>query len=176
MSIFSRVVVPVLMVAFYFVPLHLVTMHFAGTPAAFAQSAPAGADQPSEETWNSIKGDIFKDRPILDGAGLVILDAPRRAEDSALVPIGMRINFADNDTRTLQSLTLVIDENPAPLAGTFPGSNASTPSVRLIGLAAAIVNLPLKFTVPGVVLKMLPVNVPAPVPVSVATIVPDSRA
>ena len=109
MSIFSRVSVPVLIAA----------LHFAVAPAAFAQSTPAGADQPSEETWNSIKGDIFKDRPILDGSGLVILDAPRRAEDSALVPIGMRVNFADDDKRTLQSLTLVIDENPAPVAGAF---------------------------------------------------------
>jgi sulfur-oxidizing protein SoxY len=134
MSIFSRVVVPVLMVAFYFVPLHLVTMHFAGTPAAFAQSALARADQPSEETWNSIKGDIFKDRAILDGTGLVMLDAPRRAEDAALVPIGMRVNFAADDQRTLQSLTLVIDENPAPLAATFtigPHSGVTSISTRV---------------------------------------------
>ena len=140
MSMFSRVVVvPVLMAAFYLVPFHcvpshFVTGHFVGIPAAFAQSAPAGADQPSEETWNSIKGDIFKDRPILDGAGLVILDAPRRAEDSALVPIGMSVNFADNDTRTLQSLTLVIDENPAPVAGTFtigPRSGVTSISTRV---------------------------------------------
>jgi sulfur-oxidizing protein SoxY len=109
MSIFSRMTVPILIAA----------LHFAGAPAAFAQSAAAGSDQPSEETWNSIKGDIFKDRPILDGSGLVILDAPRRAEDSALVPIGMRVNFADDDKRTLQSLTLVIDENPAPVAAMF---------------------------------------------------------
>ena len=124
MSIFSRVIVPVLIAA----------LHFAVTPAAFAQSAPAGADQPSEETWNSIKGDIFKDRPILDGSGLVILDAPRRAEDSALVPIGMRVNFADDDRRTLQSLTLVIDENPAPVAGTFaigPRSGVTSISTRV---------------------------------------------
>ncbi len=124
MSIFSRVIVPALMAA----------LHFAGTPAAFAQMSPAAADQPSEETWNSIKGDIFKDRPILDGSGLVILDAPRRAEDSALVPIGMRVNFADDDKRTLQSLTLVIDENPAPVAGTFtigPRSGVTSISTRV---------------------------------------------
>src|SRR6266700_1974980 len=134
MSITSRVIIPVLIAAFYFVPLHCLTVRIAGTPAAFAQNAPAGADQPSEETWNSIKGDIFKDRPILDGAGLVILDAPRRAEDSALVPIGMRVNFADSDTRTLHSLTLVIDENPAPVAGTFtigPRSGVTSISTRV---------------------------------------------
>jgi sulfur-oxidizing protein SoxY len=123
-SIFSRVIVGVLIAA----------LHFAGAPAAIAQSASASPDQPSEETWNSIKGDIFKDRPILDGTGLVILDAPRRAEDSALVPIGMRISLADDDKRTLQSLTLVIDENPAPVAGTFtigPRSGVTSISTRV---------------------------------------------
>jgi sulfur-oxidizing protein SoxY len=129
MSIFSRVTIPVLIV-----PVLIAALHFAIAPAAFAQNAAAGADQPSEETWNSIKGDIFKDRPILDGSGLVMLDAPRRAEDSALVPIGMRVNFADDDKRTLQSLTLVIDENPAPVAGTFtigPHSGVTSISTRV---------------------------------------------
>jgi sulfur-oxidizing protein SoxY len=51
-SIFSRMTVPVLIVA-----LHFGAMHVAGTPAALAQTASASADQPSEETWNSIKGD-----------------------------------------------------------------------------------------------------------------------
>ncbi len=125
MSIFSRVIVPILMTALY----------FAGAPAARTQQAvTAGQEQPSEETWNSIKGDIFKDRPILDGSGLVILDAPRRAEDAAVVPIGMRVNLGGDDKRTLQSLTLVIDENPAPVAGTFtigPHSGVTSISTRV---------------------------------------------
>jgi sulfur-oxidizing protein SoxY len=119
-STFSRLIVPILMTAFY----------LAGAPAALAQTAAAGQDQPSEETWNSIKGDIFKDRPILDGSGLVVLDAPRRAEDAALVPIGMHVNLGGDDKRTLQSLTLVIDENPAPVAGTFTiGPHAGVTSI-----------------------------------------------
>jgi sulfur-oxidizing protein SoxY len=124
MSIFSRAIVPALMAAVY-----LVT-----PPVAYAQAAGAGQDQPSEETWNSIKGDIFKDRPIRDGAGLVVLDAPKRAEDSAIVPIGMRISLADGDKRVLKSLTLVIDENPAPVAGTFtigPNSGVTSISTRV---------------------------------------------
>jgi sulfur-oxidizing protein SoxY len=124
MSMFSRVIVPALMVAI-----------FLATPAAaHAQAAGVGQDQPSEETWNSIKGDIFKDRPILDGAGLVVLDAPKRAEDSAIVPIGMRISLAADDKRALKSLTLVIDENPAPVAGTFtvgPHSGVTSISTRV---------------------------------------------
>jgi sulfur-oxidizing protein SoxY len=124
MSILSRVIVPALMAAVY----------LATPAAAHAQSAGAGQDQPSEETWNSIKGEIFKDRPILDGAGLVVLDAPKRAEDSAIVPIGMRVNFGGDDKRTLKSLTLVIDENPAPVAGTFtvgPRSGVTSISTRV---------------------------------------------
>ena len=123
MSIFSRVIVPVLMTALYFAELR-----------RRDPQAGAGQEQPSEETWNSIKGDIFKDRPILDGAGLVILDAPRRAEDAAVVPIGMRVNLGGDDKRTLQSLTLVIDENPAPVAGTFtigPHSGVTSISTRV---------------------------------------------
>jgi sulfur-oxidizing protein SoxY len=124
MSIFSRVIVPALIAAVY----------LAVPAAARAQTAGVSQDQPSEETWNSIRGDIFKDRPILDGSGLVILDAPRRAEDSAVVPIGMRVNFTGDDRRTLKSLTLVIDENPAPVAGTFtigPRSGVTSISTRV---------------------------------------------
>src|SRR6202522_629012 len=124
MSIFPKVIVPVLIAVVCFAP----------PPVARAQSAAAGSEQPSEETWNSIKGDIFKGRPILDGSGLVILDAPRRAEDAAIVPVGMRVNFAGDDKRTLQSLTLVIDENPAPVAGVFtigPRSGVTSISTRV---------------------------------------------
>jgi sulfur-oxidizing protein SoxY len=129
MSMFSRVIVPILMTALYLAgPLNL-----AGSSRANAQTA-AAPDQPSEDTWNSIKGDIFRDRPILDGSGLVVLEAPRRAEDAAVVPIGMRVNFGPDDKRTLQSLTLVIDENPAPVAGTFtiaPRSGVTSISARV---------------------------------------------
>jgi sulfur-oxidizing protein SoxY len=129
MSIFSKVIIPILMAGFC----------CAVAPAAIAQTAASGTDQsatdqPSEATWNNIKGDIFKDRPILDGSGLVILDAPRRAENAALVPIGMRVNLAPDDERTLQALTLVIDENPAPVAGTFtigPHSGVTSISARV---------------------------------------------
>ncbi len=121
MSIFSRGILPALMA--------IAAVHFASPMAARAQ-----AEQPSEETWNSIKDDIFKGRPILDGSGLVVLDAPRRAEDAAIVPIGMHVNFAGDDKRTLRSLTLVIDENPAPVAGTFtigPHSGVTSISTRV---------------------------------------------
>lgn len=120
MSIFSRVIAVALLVA---------ASGF-GSGAAHAQATPPATNLPSEETWNSIKGDIFKGRPIEDGTALVALDAPRRAEDAALVPIGMHVNLAADDKRSLRSLTLVIDENPAPVAGTFTiGPHAGVTSI-----------------------------------------------
>ena len=108
----------------------MIAVGAASAPAAWAQDAPP----PSEETWNSIKDDIFKGRPIVDGAGLVTLEAPRRAEDAAIVPIGMSVKLPADDKRSLRSLTLVIDENPAPVAGTFaigPNSGVTSISTRV---------------------------------------------
>jgi sulfur-oxidizing protein SoxY len=121
MSIFSRVTFSILTAA---------ALCLSGPSVALDQGATANADQPSEETWNNLKGDIFKDRAILDGSGFVILEAPKRAQDAAIVPIGMRVNLPADDKRTLQALTLVIDENPAPVAGTFTiGPNAGVTSI-----------------------------------------------
>ena len=97
----------------------MMALSLAATSGVCAEEAAPASTQPSEETWNSIKGDIFQDRPILDGSGLVTLEAPRRAEDAAIVPIGMRVNLPAGDKRSILSLTLVIDENPAPVAGKF---------------------------------------------------------
>jgi sulfur-oxidizing protein SoxY len=124
MSMFSRVTTAILVASAFCL---------AGPSSALAQAA-ANADQPSEATWDNIKGDIFRDRPILDGSGFVTLDAPKRAQDAAIVPIGMHVNLPADDTRTLQALTLVIDENPAPVAGTFtiaPNAGVTSISTRV---------------------------------------------
>ncbi len=124
MSLFSRMIISAVMMAFC----------VAAPSIARAQAGSPAQEQPSEETWISIKDDIFKGRPILDGSGLVVLEAPRRAEDSAIVPIGMRVNLSADDQRTLRSLTLVIDENPAPVAGTFtigPHSGVTSIATRV---------------------------------------------
>ena len=124
MKIFSRT----------FVSAVTMIICFAAPTMARAQATAPAQEQPSEETWNSIKDDIFKGRPVLDGSSLVTLEAPRRAEDAAIVPIGMSVVLPAGDSRTLQSLTLVIDENPAPVAGTFtigPHSGVTWISTRI---------------------------------------------
>jgi sulfur-oxidizing protein SoxY len=84
-----------------------------------ALPSPSFAANPeSEETWDTLVNDIFKGRPLADGTRLVGIEMPVRAEDAAIVPVTLRVT-QPSDGRRLKSLTLVIDENPAPVAATF---------------------------------------------------------
>jgi sulfur-oxidizing protein SoxY len=96
--------------------------------AQLASAAHAG------DAWASLANDIFKGRPLVDGAGLVGIEMPSRAEDAAIVPVTMRVTLPTGDARQLKALTLVIDENPAPVAATFKfgdGAGISTVSTRV---------------------------------------------
>jgi sulfur-oxidizing protein SoxY len=97
-----------------------------------------GAAQPafaqSDETWNSLKPDIFADRAIADGAGLLEMDVPYRAEDAAVMPITVRALKPQAGETAIKAITLVIDENPAPLAATVsfgPAAATASFSTRL---------------------------------------------
>ena len=85
----------------------------AGAGAARAQSD-AG---PSEATWQEIRSNVVGERAIEDAAGLLTLEAPKRAEDAALVPIEVKIAVPEGDSRRVKAVTLVVDENPAPVVG-----------------------------------------------------------
>lgn len=82
-----------------------------------AAASPASAQE--ETTWSEIRSSVIGDRMPEDGAGLIALLAPKRAEDAAIVPIEIRIAAPEGDPRRVAKLTLVVDENPAPLVGTF---------------------------------------------------------
>lgn len=97
----------------------LFAMVAALTIAGFTQ--PASAQQTaasSEKVWNSLKGDVFGDRPILLDTGLIKIEAPKRAQDAAIVPVDITIDPAKAPDG-IKSLTLIIDVNPSPVAATF---------------------------------------------------------
>ncbi|MXQ12074.1 quinoprotein dehydrogenase-associated SoxYZ-like carrier [Microvirga makkahensis] len=71
-----------------------------------------------ERTWSEIRPSIIGQSVPEEGAGPVTLIAPTRAEDAAIVPIEVRIRLPD-DAGKVTRLTLVVDENPAPVAGVF---------------------------------------------------------
>lgn len=86
-------------------------------------------DRP-EETWNSIKPDLFEDTKILDGSHILSMEAPVRAEDAAVVPIRISVEPGSD----VKKITLVVDENPAPLAAAFefgPAAGSASFSTRI---------------------------------------------
>ncbi len=84
-----------------------------GGIGAMAQS-PAPKDP-----WPELASNIFSRRPLLNGTGLLAIEMPGRAEDAAIVPLTLRATLGLAETRRIVSFTVVIDENPAPVAATF---------------------------------------------------------
>jgi sulfur-oxidizing protein SoxY len=91
----------------------------------------ASAQAPArEDPWPSLAENAFNGRPIEDGAGVLALDMPARADDAALVPVTVRSTLPPGDERRVTAFTLVIDENPAPVAATFSiGANSAVSSI-----------------------------------------------
>lgn len=75
-------------------------------------------------TWEELRGDVTGDATLGDGAGLFTVDAPYRAHDAATVPIVL----TQTDTSVpITGATVVIDENPAPVAAVMAFSEAMAP-------------------------------------------------
>lgn len=79
-------------------------------------SGPAPAEE--ETAWDAIALQVFDDRP-MEASGIVAIEAPYRAEDAALVPMTIRAALPEGDARRVEAVTLVIDENPSPVAARF---------------------------------------------------------
>jgi sulfur-oxidizing protein SoxY len=79
----------------------------------------AAASAPADESWPALKRDLFQNREISENSDLVSLQTPMKAEDAALVPLTMSVRQPQGDLPRVVKMSLVIDENPAPLAGTF---------------------------------------------------------
>jgi sulfur-oxidizing protein SoxY len=94
--------------------------------AAGVVSAKAAAQAPAQsDSWAALAPQVFGDRAIHDGSSVLGIDAPYRAEDAALVPISLHSLLKPDDPRQICSITLLIDENPSPLAAVFTPGPAS---------------------------------------------------
>src|SRR5215207_268641 len=65
----------------------------------------------AQSAWDNIRPEVFGQRIIHDGAGIMTLKAPFRPEDQRAVPIGVDAKFADG--RSVKAITIIIDENPS---------------------------------------------------------------
>lgn len=68
-------------------------------------------------TWDGLKPEVFGQRKIEPGFGVVTIKAPIRPEDQRAVPVSIDARLADG--RTVKAVTLVVDENPSPVAAVF---------------------------------------------------------
>ena len=101
-----------------------------GTLSNAVANAVADEDDAAERAsrWQALQQALFPGKVLKDGAGVVQLDAPPRALDAALVPIGIELSTAS----PIRSVYLVIDGNPSPLAGHFTfGPKADPHSLKL---------------------------------------------
>ncbi|MEM7213476.1 MAG: quinoprotein dehydrogenase-associated SoxYZ-like carrier, partial [Pseudomonadota bacterium] len=69
------------------------------------------------ETWDLLKEDVAGDAFLLDGEDLVSISAPETAYDAATVPIAIEQRLGTE--KRITKMTIVVDENPAPVAAVF---------------------------------------------------------
>lgn len=103
---------------------------------AAALVAPSAATAVADDSaWQDIRASLFEaNRVIHDGEGVIELTAPKRALDAATVPISITAGMEQTQDRYIKAITLVIDENPAPVAGTFhlsPENGVASISTRV---------------------------------------------
>jgi sulfur-oxidizing protein SoxY len=94
--------------------------------------AAGAAEEPSP--WPDIQAALFEDRPIESGLGVISVEAPARALDAALVPITITAAIPQTPERYITAVTVIVDGNPAPVAGTFhffPESGSATFTTRV---------------------------------------------
>jgi sulfur-oxidizing protein SoxY len=92
--------------------------------------ATSAAAQSAPDSWGDIRKQLFKSAAIVEDDSFASIDAPPRAEDAALTPVTMSVHIPKGDARRVVKLSLVIDENPVPLAGEFTlGSKADVSSI-----------------------------------------------
>ena len=98
-----------------------------------ASPAPLAAAE-AYDPWPGLVQDIFNNRPMNDGSDVIAIEMPYRAEDAAIVPVTLRTKLSSDDVRRVLAITLVIDQNPAPMAAKFelgPDARVSEISTRV---------------------------------------------
>ncbi len=84
--------------------------------AAFVAGLSVSAHAQSvADPWPGLVTDLFPGKSVGTADGVIALEAPHRAEDAAIVPMTLRFS----DPARTAAATLVIDQNPMPMAARF---------------------------------------------------------
>ena len=97
---------------------HLLIAAFLGSFVAGGALASEAVTNPLTEsaTWEDLRSDVVGDAELLPADGVLTFDAPYRAHDAATVPVIIR---QPEGAPRISAATVVIDENPAPVAAEF---------------------------------------------------------
>lgn len=86
---------------------------------ALAQTPKANPDDPeSSPMWPKLRQQLFEGRTV-QTSPRVNLQAPRRADDPAFVPIAIQVAPGAAPADEVRRITLLIDNNPTPIAAVF---------------------------------------------------------
>ena len=91
--------------------------------SAFGQ-AKTGENPEASAIWQKVRASLFQSRPIATVAasasdGLLMLEAPARADDAAVVPIAIRTRAPQAGAKRIDKVYLIIDNNPSPISAIF---------------------------------------------------------
>jgi sulfur-oxidizing protein SoxY len=97
----------------------MVSLALGGTRGARA-AIKSGDNPEASEIWKKVRASLFEKRPIANaGDDTLLLDAPVRAEDAAVVPLAMRARLPHTASSFVSKLYLIIDNNPSPISAIF---------------------------------------------------------
>ena len=94
------------------------------TTGAATQAAEIKNPLTDSPTWDALQYDVIGDADILDAASPLVMDAPYRAHDAAAVPVVLR---QKDLALKIRKATVIIDENPAPVAAELGFGEAMYP-------------------------------------------------
>ena len=115
-------------------PRHRIQLFCVAGLLSIALGMQAARATEAYDPWPGLVQDIFNNRPMNDGSDVIGIEMPMRAEDAAIVPVTLRTKLSPGDSRRVVAITLVIDQNPAPMAAKFelgPDANVTEISTRV---------------------------------------------
>lgn len=71
----------------------------------------------SDDAWQSVKAELYGDRAILSGEGIIAIDAPYRTYDDARTELAAQIRAPAG--AQIAKVSVVLDENPMPVSAVF---------------------------------------------------------
>ncbi len=78
--------------------------------------------------WKDLKEAVFGNRTVVDGSGIITLDAPARAQDASTVPVSVTLpGSGPSMSGRVKAIWIMVDGNPSPLVGAFHFGPAADP-------------------------------------------------